>query len=527
MYKIRWALIAVPLAVLLAACGAPAAEEAVAPAEEEEAAPAEEEEFFEEYAEPAFEEAPYAGELAFDAPAPQGPPPDTMIFQDYGNSPFFDATVDNLSTFAVDVDTGSYTLTRSYLDDYFLPPPEAIRTEEFVNYFEQDYPLPDDETFYLHMEAAPTPFNGPSRYVMRVGVQGYDVPPEQRPDATLIFVVDVSGSMDREDRLEAVKDALYTLVEELRPSDEVGIVIYGSRGKVLLEPTPVRQSRNILRAIDRLKPGGSTNAEEGLWLAYDMASKHYRPNRINRIILCSDGVANVGATGPDQILETVRQQAREGISLTTVGFGLGNYNDLLMEQLADDGDGQYYYVDTPREATRIFVDELSGTLQTIAVDTKIQVEFNPRTVSFYRLLGYENRDVADRDFRNDAVDAGEIGAGHSVTALYEVVPTVGAEGAIAIARLRWLDPETRQPAEMSRTLGVQDITPSFEEASPRFQQDVAVAAFAEVLGQSGWSARNDLRDVWPVAVYVADQLPNDFDVQEFVNLVEVASDLQG
>jgi Ca-activated chloride channel family protein len=452
--------------------------------------------------------------------------PDTMIFQDYGASPFFDAAKDNLSTFAVDVDTGSYTVTRNYLNDYFLPPPEAVRTEEFINYFEQDYPQPRDGMFHVDMEGAPTPFNGPSRYVMRVGVQGYEVSADERPDATLIFVVDVSGSMDRENRLEAVKESLITLTSQLRPTDQVGLVVYGSRGRVLLDPTPVSQSRRILRAIGGLRPGGSTNAEEGLLLAYDMALDAYDPNRINRIILCSDGVANVGATGPDAILERVRQYALDDITLTTVGYGMGNYNDVLMEQLADDGNGQYYYVDTLRESERIFVDELTGTLLTIGRDAKIQVEFNPSTVAYYRLMGYENRDVADQDFRNDSVDAGEIGAGHSVTALYEVIPTLRAGGAIAVARLRWEDPETREVIEISRTLHSEDVAVSFNEASPRFRQDVAVAAFAEVLGESGWASHTTMEDVWPVAIDVANSLPNDFDVQEFSFLVERAAELQ-
>ena len=261
-------------------------------------------------------------------------------------------------------------------------------------------------------------------------------------------------------------------------------------------------------------------------LAYDLASRNYDSERINRIILASDGVANVGATGPDAILQTVRQQAREGITLTTVGFGMGNYNDVLMEQLANDGDGQYFYVDTPREASRIFVDELTGTLQTIAFDAKIQVEFDSRTVAFYRLLGYENRDIADDEFRDDSVDAGEIGAGHSVTALYEIVPTPNAKGPIAITRFRWLDPDTRESYEISRTITIEDIAPTFEAASPTFQLDATVAAFAEVLGQSGWSARTSLEDVWTVAIQVADESPNDFDVQEFTYLVELALELQ-
>jgi Ca-activated chloride channel family protein len=458
-----------------------------------------------------------------------GTQPDTMIFQDYGTNPFVDTAQDALSTFATDVDTGSYTLTRSYLRDGLLPPPEAVRLEEFVNYFAQDYPLPTrEEGFGVHMEAAPAPWSAEDSYVMRVGVQGYDIRPEDRPDAALIFVIDVSGSMDRGDRLGAVKESLAALLDNLRPSDTVGIVVYGSQGRVLLPPTPVSQRQVIESTINQLQPDGSTNAEEGLRLAYGLASEHYDAERINRLILCSDGVANVGETGPDAILETVRQQARDGITLSTVGFGMGNYNDVLMEQLADDGDGQYFYVDTPSEAQRIFVDRLTGTLQTIARDAKIQVEFNPQTVAYYRLMGYENRDVADEDFRNDAVDAGEIGAGHSVTALYEVIPAGGAsQGVVATARLRWEDPATGQVTEIERALTVDEVRADFGAASPRFRQDVVAAAFADVLGDGGWMQTVTPDELVGSAGQIADELGNDGDVQELYRLIQLAYEMGG
>jgi Ca-activated chloride channel family protein len=426
------------------------------------------------------------------------------------------------------VDTGSYTLARRYLTDGLLPPPEAVRLEEFVNYFDQDYPLPEQgEVFNIVMEAAPTPFSSEGNYVLRIGIQGYDVPPEARLNATLIFVIDVSGSMDREDRLEAVKLALYDLVDNLRPTDQVGIVVYGDVGEVLLEPTPVSEPSAIITAIDRLQPDGSTNAEEGLRLAYQMATEYYDAGRINRIILCSDGVANVGATGPDAILETVRQQAREGITLTTVGFGMGNYNDVLMEQLADDGDGQYFYVDTHDEARRIFVDRLTGTLVSIAADARIQVEFNPEAVAYYRLMGYENRDIADEQFRDDTVDAGEAGAGHSVTALYEIVPAEQAgQGGVATVYLRWLDPDTGEPTEINESLGADEVLPSFEEASPRFQLDVVVAGFADLLGEGGWAQNITWSDLHAQAERVAEYLPEDADSQALADLIAQAMGLQ-
>jgi Ca-activated chloride channel family protein len=467
------------------------------------------------------------GEQGGGPPPPDQPPPDMTFFEEYGVNPFVATAEDNLSTFAVDVDTGSYTVTRSYINDGYLPPPEAIRLEEFVNYFEQEYPLPQQDAFNIFLEAAPTPFNVEGNVVMRVGVQGYDIAPDQRPDATLIFVIDVSGSMDMDNRLGAVKKALNTLTDHLRPTDRIGIVVYGSNGRVVLEPTPVSQQSQIVLAIDALQPEGSTNAEEGLMLAYQMATANFVPGQINRLILCSDGVANVGATGPDSILETVKQQARDGITLTTVGFGMSNYNDVLMEQLADDGDGQYFYVDTQSEAERIFVDKLTGTLLTIARDTKIQVEFNPETVSYYRLMGYENRDVADEDFRNDAVDAGEVGAGHSVTALYELVLNAQAAGSVATVRLRWEDPDSGEVTEIERSLDTVGILPTFDDASPRFRLDVAVAAFADMLGEGAWSQTADLDTLYELAVGLTDDLPYDTDVREFAGLVQRAIGLRG
>lgn len=444
---------------------------------------------------------------------------DTTFFEDYGTNPFVRTSEDNLSTFAVDTDSGSYTVARNYLDDGLMPPPDSVRLEEYVNYFEQDYPLPQDDAFAIYTEAAPTPFSTGGSYVMRVGVQGFDVPDNERPDANLVFVVDVSGSMDEPDRLGAVKFSLETLVNELRPNDTVAIVIYGSNGAVLLEPTEVRNQAQIVRAINSLESQGSTNAEEGLRLAYELASANYDEERINRIILCSDGVANVGATGPDAILETVRQQARDGITLTTVGFGMGTFNDVLMEQLANDGDGQYFYVDTPDEARRVFVEDLTGTLQTIARDAKIQVEFNPEVIQYYRLMGYENRDVADSDFRNDQVDAGEIGAGHNVTALYEVIPYDQVSGGVANVYMRWEDPETGTVAEVNQLVTTQDINPSFAAASPRFRQNVAVAAFADILGEGAWAQTASLAGVHEILQDVADEV-DDSDVFELLTMVE-------
>ena len=336
---------------------------------------------------------------------------DLTFFRHYGVNPFIDTEDDHLSTFAMDVDTASYTVTRRFVMDGNLPDPDSVRVEEFMNYFDYGYEPPSDEAFAIHMEGSPSPFGGENHWLMRVGLRGKEVADEDRKDATLVFTIDVSGSMNRENRLGLVKRSLKLLVDELRPTDEVGIVIYGSRGQVVLKPTSGEDKNGIIDAIDRLQSGGSTFVEEGLEIAYDMAVDRVEPGRITRVIVLSDGVGNVGNTSADSILREVRSQVDRGVTLTTVGFGMGNYNDVLMEQLANDGNGSYHYVDDISEAQRIFVENLTGTLQTIAKDAKVQVDFNPEVVSRYRLLGYENRRVDDQDFRDDTVDAGEVGAG--------------------------------------------------------------------------------------------------------------------
>ncbi|HSM15084.1 MAG TPA: von Willebrand factor type A domain-containing protein, partial [Thermoanaerobaculia bacterium] len=401
-----------------------------------------------------------------------------MFFRPSGTNPFVDTAEDALSTFALDVDTGSYTLARSYLERGTLPPPEAIRVEEFVNAQRYEDPAPRRGEFTLTAEGAPSPFAPSERYrLVRFAVKARELFPDQRKSAVLTFVVDVSGSMDRENRLGLVKRALDLLLDELRPDDRVGLVVYGSRGRVLLGHT--RDHEAIRDAIARLRPEGSTNAEEGLRLGYDLADQGFRSGLVNRVILCSDGVANVGATGPESILERIGEEARRGIELTTVGFGMGNYNDALMEQLADQGDGAYHYVDTLDEARKVFVENLTGTLQTVAKDAKVQVEFEPGTVDRWRLLGYENRDVADRDFRNDAIDAGEVGVGHAATALYEIRLAPGARGGerLATLRLRWTSVETGRVVEAHQELRVRDLGASFDRAS----RDLRLAAVAAEL----------------------------------------------
>ena len=478
---------------------------------------------------------------------------DAMFFKHHGVNPFIPTEEDSLSTFAVDVDAGAYTVTRRYIELGHLPPVDAVRVEEFVNFFPQGYPKFENDDFRILIDGAPSPF-GRGYHLLRVGIKGREIAREDRKRAHLTFVIDVSGSMSREDRLELVKRALRLLVDQMRDDDRIGIVVYGTTGRVLLEPVTLGEPvgyagghsddpayadtrdarsgrRSILEAIDQLRPEGSTNAEHGLQLGYEMARRAYRPEAINRIVLCSDGVANIGRTGPESILAQVRTDADRGIHLTTIGFGMGNYNDVLMEQLADRGDGNHYYVDDIEEARRVFVENLTGTLQTIARDAKVQVEFDSTRVLRYRLLGFENRDVADRDFRNDKVDAGEIGAGHEVTALYEVklAPRV-AQGTLATVRLRYARPEQEgagapRVREIEERFDAAALSRKFEEAAPRFRLDAAVAEFAEILKGSYWAKEGRLSDVLSVARGAARSL-RDETTAGFVSLVEKAAALK-
>ncbi|MBI3242974.1 MAG: von Willebrand factor type A domain-containing protein [Chloroflexi bacterium] len=460
--------------------------------------------------------------------APTATPPFDNTFQNYGVNPFIDTYADHLSTFALDVDTASYTVARSYVNNGNIPPADAIRVEEFVNYFQQDYAAPPDVAFALYADGAPSPFQKDGTQIIRVGVQGYEVSEAERKPASLTFVIDISGSMAQGGRLELVKQSLQMLVDRLRPSDTVAIVVYGSDARVMLNPTSGEDRATILSAIYGLQPEGATNVEAGLRLGYDIANLAYRPDGINRVILCSDGVANVGATGPDQILQSVRGYADAGITLTTVGFGMGNFNDVLMEQLADNGDGNYAYVDDLDEANKLFVEDMTSTLQVIALNAKVQVDFNNEVVARYRLIGYENRAVADQDFRNNAVDAGEIGAGHTVTALYAVqFHNLGAEGRIATVSLRWEDPTTHEVKEINGNFNSWDMAKSFDEASLRYQLDVVVSQYAELLRRSPYAAETTFDDLRIRSQRLAAQLPGDADVAELAQLVERASQLSG
>jgi len=414
-------------------------------------------------------------------------------YADYGVNPFTLVADDALSTFAVDVDTGAYTIIRRKIVDGQAVPPEAVRVEELLNYFEYDYAGPTDgRPFAVHMDAAPSPFDS-GKHILRVGVQGKKLAKSERKPANLVFLVDVSGSMQSPDKLALAKRALRILVDNLNDGDTVGLVTYAGSVREVLQPTGLEHKSRILAAIEDLRAGGSTAMGSGIDLAYRMAVKELGEGTVSRVIILSDGDANVGATSHEQILATIRGHVKEGVTLSTIGFGMGNYRDDLMEQLANKGNGNYFYIDGISEARRVFQKQLGGTLQVIAKDVKIQVEFHPEAVKRYRLVGYENRDVADRDFRNDRVDAGEIGAGHTVTALYEVELVPGSKAPLATVRLRAKAPRGETAKESVYLFDREALATRFEDASPDLRFATAVMGFAEILRKSPYA------DDWKLA----------------------------
>jgi Ca-activated chloride channel family protein len=493
---------------------------------------------------------PMPGSITGGTTPPNGAQVELMYFEGAGVNPFVATEDDALSTFALDVDQASWTMARNYLARGTLPPADAIRVEEFVNAFDAGWPRHADTPFRIHTEGAASRF-GDGYHLLRIGLVGQDVDASERRPANLVFVIDVSGSMRRESRLGTVKQALRILLNELREGDRVGIVVYGSRGEVRLPLTDIGQRERIVAAIEALQPTGSTNVAEGLDLAYAMAREGYDAGAVNRLILCSDGVANTGpSTEAGGILERVRRASDEGITLSTIGFGMGNYNDVLMEKLADRGDGNYHYVDRLDEAERVFRENLTGLLQTIAREVKVQVAFDPDQVQRWRLLGYENRDVADRDFRNDAVDAGEVGAGHQVTALYELklkrspggtVPAdddlwpgstaAAASTPVATVRLRHEAPahDTRragQVTEIEQTVPLALFAGDYRSGTPWMRVQTVVAEFAELLRHSYWAREDSFAALVPLADALAAELPGDAQVQDLARMVRQAADIQ-
>jgi len=331
--------------------------------------------------------------------------------------------IDALSTFSIDVDTASYANVRRFLNQSQLPPPDAVRIEELVNYFSYDYPQPKaGEPFSVNLEIAECPWQT-NHLLLRAGLKGREIHNKERPVSNLVFLLDVSGSMADENKLPLLKQVLSMMVRELREDDRVSIVTYAGEAGLRLPPTTGNEQEKILSAIDSLSSGGSTNGSAGIELAYDQAQAYFRKEGTNRVILATDGDLNVGITDDESLVKLIKEKAADGTFLTVLGFGEGNLKDAKMERLADNGNGVYAYIDSVREGRKVLIEQMSGSLVTIAKDVKIQIEFNPAQIQSYRLLGYENRMLTAPEFNDDKRDAGEIGAGHTVTALYELVPT--------------------------------------------------------------------------------------------------------
>jgi len=441
-------------------------------------------------------------------------------------NPFVETRDDAKSTFSIDVDTASYANVRRFLlESNTLPPPEAVRTEELINYFNYDYAVPrgDGAPFSVTTEVGPSVWADGHRLV-HVGIQGAIPPQEEVPARNLVFLLDVSGSMLSPDKLPLVKYGLQRLMEDLDGDDRVSIVVYAGAAGAVLEPTRGDDHGAILRALNRLEAGGSTNGSAGIELAYELAERSFIKGGINRVILASDGDFNVGVSSHDALIELIEHKRASGVSLSVLGFGTGNYNDHTMEQLADKGNGNYAYIDGHDEAERVLVDQAGAMLQTIAKDVKIQVEFDPAQVAEHRLVGYENRVLAHADFDDDSKDAGEIGAGHSVTAIYEVVPRADAraDAPLMTLNLRYKQPEGARSRKI--TAPVVDRDRSLPATSTDYRFAAAVAAFAEALRGAPHSP-----SYAEIQTLAAGAIGDDSDCSrhQFLELVDRAGSLRG
>jgi Ca-activated chloride channel family protein len=458
-----------------------------------------------------------------------------------------------VSTFSIDVDTASYANVRRFLTQGRLPPRDAVRIEELLNYFVYDYPQPEGERpFSVNMEVAPCPWQS-SHLLLRVGLKGKEVHREERPASNLVFLVDVSGSMSSADKLPLLKQSLQMLVRELTPRDRVTIVTYAGDAGLRLEPTSGQDKATIESAIDSLQSGGSTNGSAGIQLAYEKAREGFLREGTNRVILCTDGDLNVGITRDEELVDLITREAKSDVFLTVLGFGQGNLQDAKMEKLADRGNGVYAYIDGVREARKVLVEQMSGSLVTIAKDVKVQIEFNPAQVQSYRLIGYENRLLARQDFADDKKDAGEIGAGHTVTALYELVPA-DVKDEQAVPPLKYQrdekQPEQSQPAEGAKedTLSRELLTlklrykqpdadtstllevpltergENFSKASEDFRFAASVAAFGMALRQSPHRGDLTIAGIAEIAGSSLGRDPQGYRA-EFLDLVRRAADL--
>ena len=429
------------------------------------------------------------------------------------------ATDDPLSTFSIDVDTASYSIVRRMIREGQRPPVGAVRIEELVNYFPYAYPEPSDgRPFSVNAEIAAAPW-APAHRLVRIGLRAKSIEARERAPDNLVFLIDVSGSMQSPDKLQLLVQSMNLLVDQLERKDRVAIVVYAGSSGLVLPPTPGDRRGDIREALGRLSAGGSTNGGAGIELAYATARKSFLQGGNNRVILCTDGDFNVGVSNQSELVRRIEQHAKEGIFLSVLGFGLGNLKDDTMEKLADRGNGNYAYIDSLAEARKVLVEQAGGTLVTVAKDVKIQVEWNPAQVAAYRLIGYENRMLAAQDFNDDKKDAGEIGAGHTVTALYEVIPAGSGEslpstdplkyqpkpaagagsgsGELCTVKLRYKEPQGVESVKFD--VAVVDAGAAFESASPDFQFAAGVAEFGMLLGHSKYAGSASLESVLAIA----------------------------
>lgn len=465
------------------------------------------------------------------------------------SNPVKSVATDPVSTFSVDVDTASYAFVRRSLMEGQMPERDAVRVEEMVNYFPYDWPRPTTaaEPFKATVTVTPTPWNGGTR-LMHVAIKGYDVVPAEAPKANLVFLIDVSGSMDEPDKLPLLKAAFRLLVEKLKPEDTVSIVTYAGNAGTVLEPTAVKDKAKILAAIDTLQPGGSTAGAEGIDAAYRLAEKAFVKGGVNRVMLATDGDFNVGPASDDELKQMIEAKRKSGIFLSVLGFGRGNYNDALMQTIAQNGNGTAAYIDTLAEAQKTLVEEAGSSLFPIAKDVKLQVEFNPAAIAEYRLIGYETRALKREDFNNDKVDAGDIGSGHSVTAIYEVTPkgspavlnddlrykTAEKPAAdattktreLAFLKIRYKKPDGDRSELITTPVTEANAVPSLAEAPNDVRFSVAVASFGQKL--SGVTALSDYSYDAVIDLAAASKGADPFGYRgEFVNLVRLAKGLSG
>ena len=444
-------------------------------------------------------------------------------FKAVGVNPFISPAEQAFSTFSIDVDIASYTLARNYMKRGQLPPAESVRTEEFVNFFDYNYAPPTHDVFKIYTDIAPSKF-GQGLHTLKIGVKGKRHGREEQRPAVLTLLIDTSGSMDTRDRLGLLQKSLEMLVEQLAPHDQIAIVQYDSHARLVLEHTKASEKTAILEALSRLQCGGSTNLEEGMQKAYSIAAANFAAGAENRVLVLSDGVANLGAISADDVLANVERYRKQGIFSSVFGFGTGNYDDVMLEALANRGDGSYAFIDSEEEARRIFVDDLAATLNTIAADVKIQVEFNPDAVQRYRQLGYENRQLTKEQFRDDSVDAGEVGSGQAVTALYEIEQgTQSPDDIIATVRVRYERTDTGKVEEIEHVVRAKDVLNDFAKADTGFRLAATVAEFSEILRGSPYAVGSEYEDVARHLRPVALELDLDPRLQELLQMVEGAS----